>query len=543
MYVDLETIRLLWPELILVLLASWIYIGGTIQPSRFGWTLFSLAGYLISCFAILSGEAPLWHGGEAVSSNVGSGPLAVDFLGHVVRLFALGIGFLFALVASAAARRELASELLATLMLLVAGLMLVARANDIVFLFVSLELVSIPTYVLLYLGRRDRATSEAAVKYFFLSILSSGLLLYGLTMLYGIAGTTTISGLHGSIRDAMLGGSSLLDLAPIALILIFAGFGFKITAVPFHFYAPDVYQGATNANAGLLAVAPKIAGIIALIRLVVVAMPSGSEVSDFAWPLAIVLALLAMTLGNVCALWQQNIRRMMAYSSIAHAGYMLIGIAVALASSGSYGGISATLFYLIVYAFASLGTFAALVSLSTEQHEVSSLEELAGLGKTRPFAAAAIAVCMFSLAGIPPLAGFWGKLALFSSSIRLALAPGTLDPDKGSMSFWFILLAIGGALNAAIAAAYYLRVVATMYFQPSKIDIKARGRTTASLAMGFAALVVIAVGALPRSIMSETQRAEAVSAQPSLAIQQSASPEKVAASAIVSGGSKTAARD
>ncbi|MCA9143269.1 MAG: NADH-quinone oxidoreductase subunit N [Planctomycetaceae bacterium] len=521
MYVDLETIKLLWPELILVLLASWIYIGGTVQQSRLWWTLFSLAGYVVAGYAVFSGEARLWYGAEAGNAYVGSGPLSVDYLGHIVRLFAVGVGFLFALVASAAARRELASELLATLMLLVAGLMLVARANDLVFLFVSLELVSIPTYVLLYIGRSDRATSEAAVKYFFLSILSSGMLLYGMTMLYGIAGTTTISGAGESIRAAMLSGDSLVSLAPIALILILAGLGFKITAVPFHFYAPDVYQGATNANAGLLAVAPKIAGVIALIRLVVVAMPS---VSEYAWQLTIVLALLTMTLGNVCALWQQNIRRMMAYSSIAHAGYMLIGISVALAASGSYGGVSATLFYLIVYAFGSLGTFAALVSLSSEQREISSLEELAGLGKTRPLAAAAIAVCMFSLAGIPPLAGFWGKLTLFSSSIRLAL-----DPANGSLAFWFILLAIGGAVNAAIAAAYYLRVVSTMYFQSSKVEIKACRRNTASLAMGFAALVVIAVGALPRSIISETERAEAVSAQPRLAIQPSASVEAVAA--------------
>ncbi len=535
MYVDLESIKLLWPELILVLLASWIYIGGTVQQSRLWWTLFSLAGYIVAGYAVMSGESRLWYGPEAGDAYVGSGPLAVDYLGYVVRLFTVAIGFLLALVASSAARRELASELLATLMLLVAGLMLVARANELVFLFVSLELVSIPTYVLLYIGRRDRATSEAAVKYFFLSILSSGMLLYGITMLYGIAGTTTISGAHDSIRAAMLGGGSLVGLAPVALILILAGLGFKITAVPFHFYAPDVYQGTTNANAGLLAIAPKIAGIIALIRLVVVAMPT---VSDYAWQLTIVLALLTMTLGNVCALWQQNIRRMMAYSSIAHAGYMLIGISVALAARGSYGGVSATLFYLIVYALATLGTFAALVSLSSEQREISSLEELAGLGKTRPLAAGAIAICMFSLAGIPPLAGFWGKLTLFSSSIRLAL-----DPANSSLTFWFILLAIGGAVNAAIAAAYYLRVVATMYFQSSKVELPTGGRNAASLAMGFATLVVIAIGVLPRSVISETERAESVPAQPRLVIRREASPDKIAVSEVAADRGILAPRD
>lgn len=524
MYVDIETIKLLWPELILVLLASWIYIGGTIQQSRLWWTLFSLAGYAVSGFAIVSSEANLWNSGVAEDVYVGSGPLAVDYLGHLMRLFVVVVGFVFALVASSSARRELASELLATLMLLVAGLMLVARANDLVFLFVGLELVSIPTYVLLYVGRNDRATSEAAIKYFFLSILSSGLLLYGMTMLYGVAGTTTIAGAEDSIQTALLGSSSLIQLAPVALILVLAGLGFKITAVPFHFYAPDVYQGATNANAGLLAVAPKIAGIVALIRLVVVAMPS---VSEFAWQLTVVLALLTMTIGNVCALWQQNIRRMMAFSSIAHAGYMLIGIAVALAATDSHGGTAATLFYLIVYAFGSLGTFAALVSISSEQREVSSLNEIAGLGKARPLAAGVIAVCMFSLAGIPPLAGFWGKLTLFSSSIRLAL-----DPANNELAFWFVVLAIGGALNAAIAAGYYLRVVATMYFQSSNIALKAPSRPAASIAMGFAALVVIAVGAMPRTIMSKAERAEGLARPRTMISEAAEAPAEVVALSV-----------
>jgi NADH-quinone oxidoreductase subunit N len=475
-------------------MAGWIYVGGTFGQARWWWIAFSALVYVSVSFIMAIPEAS-----QAASVT---GPLIIDDVGDTIRWFALGLGILFTLLAGSNTTRELTSELIATLMLLIVGLMLVARANDLVFLFVSLELVSIPTYVLLYLGRRDRETSEATVKYFFLSILSSALFLYGIAWLYGIAGTTTITGNTGdTIRAALAqsaGSDGLSSLAPMALVLIVAGLGFKIAAVPFHFYAPDVYQGATNANAALLAVAPKVAGVIALIRLVVFAMPS---VGQFGWQLALVLAILTMTIGNVCALWQQNLRRMLAYSSIAHGGYLLMGIATAMAA-GTGNGLSATLFYLIVYAIASFAAFAILAAMSSEEEEVSSLEELAGLGKSKPVAAAVIAVCMFSLAGIPPLAGFWGKFMLFASTLRLA----TTTSDA-TLSMWFVILAICGAVNAAIAAAYYLRVVATMYFQPSRVEL-GPVRSAAWCASVIAALLVVAIGVFPRTVETATQRAE-----------------------------------
>ncbi len=256
-----------------------------------------------------------------------------------------------------------------------------------------------------------------------------------------------------------------MTLYLVGMVLVVGGLGFKIAAVPFHFYAPDVYQGTTNTNAGLLAVVPKIAGIVALVRLVSTTLPPDTAIG---WQLALVLAIITMTVGNVCALWQRNIRRLLAYSSIAHAGYMLIGFAVGLAAP-ELGGIAAMLFYLAVYALASLGTFAALTYLSSQQHEVSDMGELSGLSRAHPWIAGAIAVCMFSMAGIPPLAGFWGKLALFSGAIRLAVA------DAGSISTWFLLLAIVAALNAATAAAYYLRVIGAMYFRPATSTPPAEG--------------------------------------------------------------------
>ena len=348
MFVDIDTIRFLWPEIILIVMASWIYVAGAFQPQSTWWTCFSLAVYGITAYVLL-GEASMWTG-DVTGARI-SGPIRIDYMGFVLRCFVVLVGVLFTLMGARSTNRKLTSEFVATVMLLVAGLMLVARANDLVLLFVSLELISIPTYVLLYLGRRDRANSEATIKYFFLSILSSALFLYGLSFLYGIAGTTTLCGVAGqeslqSLDSSTVSAELSVAIAPIALVLLMAGLGFKIAAVPFHFYAPDVYQGCSNSNAGLLAVAPKIAGIVAMLRLLVVAMP---WIADIGWQLAIVLALLTMTLGNVCALWQTNFRRLMAYSSIAHGGYMLIGVAVAFAfhegSSSASGGVGATLQY------------------------------------------------------------------------------------------------------------------------------------------------------------------------------------------------------
>jgi NADH-quinone oxidoreductase subunit N len=380
---------------------------------------------------------------------------------------------------------------LGTIMMLVAGLMLVCRANELVFLYVALELISIPTYVLLFLGRTDRASGEATIKYFFLSILASALLLYGMSFIYGVAqGTTLISGTAAvpGIRGAIEGlPAQHMSLFLIGLVMIVSGLGFKIAAVPFHFYAPDVYQGTTNINAGLLAVAPKIAGILAMIRLVIAILPADST---WGWPLMWVLAILTMTLGNVCALWQDNLRRLMAFSSIAHAGYMLIGFTVALVSASS-GGIGATLFYLAVYVLAALGIFAALAYLSNDEREVSSVSELAGLARSHPWVAGALALCLFSLAGIPPLAGFWGKLTLFTGAIRLALT------GQPGVSVWLLVLAIVGVLNAAIAAAYYLRVISAMYFTPPVTRLATPGGAGAMLGTIACCLFIIVLSVWP----------------------------------------------
>jgi NADH-quinone oxidoreductase subunit N len=387
--------------------------------------------------------------------------------------------------------------------------MLTASANDLVMLFLGLELISIPTYMLLFVGRRDRDSAEAAAKYFFLSIASSAVLLYGLSFLYGLAGTTMLIG-QGEvpgIRDAILtlGDDPRAALAPFALLLVLAGLGFKLAAVPFHFYAPDVYQGTTATNAALLATLPKFAAAAGLVRVVLECLPIEAQQ---AWQVLLVLSILSMTIGNVSALWQKNMRRLLAYSAVAHRGYMLIGLTVAQAGAAqggvnpTYGGVSAFVFYLAVYTFASLGSFTALAAMGTAGTEASDVDDLAGAGRTQPLAAAAMALFMFSLAGIPPLAGFWGKFTLFSAAINLATS------TTGTASQWLIALSVIGVLNAAVAAAYYLRVVGVMYFQGStsqRPGVQVGGAMAATL--GCAALVA-AIGLAPFYLLRATEEAD-----------------------------------
>jgi NADH-quinone oxidoreductase subunit N len=292
-------------------------------------------------------------------------------------------------------------------------------------------------------------------------------------------------------------------LATLALVLTLAGLCFKIAAVPFHFYAPDVYQGTTHPNAALLSVMPKAAGLVALVRILVIATP---HMEPHWWRVVLVISVLTMTLGNVMAFWQDDLRRLLAYSSIAHSGYMLIGLAVSLATSqvaGRWSGLAALWFYLATYAAATIGSFALLEHLGRPDRRIDAVEELAGLGRTRPMAAAVLTVCMFSLAGIPPLAGFWGKFVVFGSALNVhasAVAAGGGQP-------WFVALAVIGVLNAAVAAAYYLRIVAVMYFRAPLATPKAQGGAAAWWCALACALLVLAIGLYPKPLLRESSRA------------------------------------
>jgi NADH-quinone oxidoreductase subunit N len=260
-------------------------------------------------------------------------------------------------------------------------------------------------------------------------------------------------------------------------------------------------------NAALLAVVPKIAGVVALIRILVVAVPHDSA---FAWKLVLVLSLATMTLGNVSALWQVHIRRIMADSSIAHAGYLLIGLAAAMGSQTGHAtgtsAIAAMVFYVLAYAAATLGFFAALAYLSDDDERHATLASLAGIGRAHPAIGGMMAICLFSLSGIPPLVGFWGKFALFRSALDAAF------PSAGTTNPWFLVLAVLGVANATIAAGYYLRIIGALYFQTSEneqVDTPVEGNVGAGLAAIASVLIVIGVGLFTGRAMNGAQAAAA----------------------------------
>ena len=380
-------------------------------------------------------------------------PMAVFF-----KVLLVGASLLVALIFTFRNSRELAGlgqgEFYALLLAVTVSNMLLATANDLVMLYLSLEMVSITSYVMVAYMKGDRLSNEASLKYVLFGAVSTGAMLYGLSLLYGIAGTTSLPG----IRDVLAAGLTDANRYTVYVIalLVFGGFGFKTASVPFHFWCPDVYQGAPTPVTAFLSVAPKAAGFAIMARFFVQGMATGN-VSDWNlaatidWPrVLIVVSVLTMTLGNVAALTQTNMKRLLAYSSIAHAGYIMMGV-VALSADGA----RALMIYLLAYVFMNLGAF-LVVTLIHRHDGTFDLRDYPGLYRRAPFLTVAMAIFLLSLTGIPPLIGFLGKLYVFAAII-----------DKGSGYWWYAAV---GAVNAAIAAYYYARVLKTMVIDAGNED-------------------------------------------------------------------------
>ncbi|OHB72134.1 MAG: hypothetical protein A2V70_07450, partial [Planctomycetes bacterium RBG_13_63_9] len=447
---------------------------------------------------LLVAAAALWQQGGAPCY---AGPIALDGFAYYTRWLALALGALLVLLALRPVSGSGAHECVGLILVIAAGLMLVGVAGGLVLIVVGLELISIATFVVLWRGHRDRASQEATAKYIFPSVLASAMVLCGLSFLYGASGSIRWATM--SDRLAELQGSSA-GFASLAVVLVSAGLGFRIAVVPFHFYAPDVFQETTHANAALLSAVPKAAGLVVLARIT---MAVASHVGEHAWQIALVLAVLTMTLGNVMALWQDNLRRLLAYCSIAHGGYLLIGLAAVLApgrATGEVGPVAALLFHLGVYGLAIIGAFAVLEGLGRRGAPVESVVELAGLARTHPMAAALISVFMFSLAGLPPLAGFWGKLVLLGS------APGIREVASGAEAsgaeVWPWLLGLGalGVVNVVVAAAYHVRIVGVMYFRTPLGVPKAEGGRGTWLAATLCGVLTILIGLWPGPLLRES---------------------------------------
>jgi NADH-quinone oxidoreductase subunit N len=370
------------------------------------------------------------------------------------------------------------------------GMMFMAGGTDLITLFIGLETMAISFYILTGFLKPSRRSNEAAVKYFLLGAFSLGILLYGMSLMYGLSGSTNLR----TIATALLGKEADPRLV-LAVILVVAGMGFKIAAVPFHMWAPDVYEGAPTPITGFLSVGSKAASFAMLLRIFIEGLPTmrtslveariGASAPDVGWGILFyILAVVTMTVGNFAALTQSNLKRMLAYSSIAHAGYLLIG-----AVSGTSRGVTAMLVYLFVYVFMQLGAFAVLALLRRQDVVGDELKDLNGLFFRQPFAAVAMLLFMLSLGGIPPTAGFMGKFWLFSAAI-----------ESG-----YVWLAVIGVLNSAVSLYYYIRIVVYMMLKNEPAGSEPRQTPALAVAMVTAVAATLILGIYPQALFEFAQ--------------------------------------
>ena len=360
----------------------------------------------------------------------------------------------------------------------VLGMLFLTSATDLIMLFLSLEMMTIPVYALAGMQRTSLRSNEAALKYFLIGAFASSVLLYGCALLYGMTGTVDLAGI----------GAAFDPESPIALLgagLVLVGLGFKVSSVPFHQWAPDVYEGAPTTVTSFMATAVKVAGFGALIRVLSLALQPSAE--TFYWVLWW-MAALSMTVGNVMALIQTNVKRMLAYSSIAHAGYVLVGL-----TTGTAEAYAAVLFYLLAYTFMTIGAFTVLANLAYRGDEPVLIDDLSGLNAARPALAAVMALCMFALAGMPGTGGFMGKVQLFMAAVSHGSAIGDTS---------LIVLAVIAVLNSAISLGYYLRLPIVMYMREPSSNALAQVPSSSlqGLALFACAAAVLLLGFLPQNV-------------------------------------------
>ncbi|MBU1707319.1 NADH-quinone oxidoreductase subunit N [bacterium] len=417
------------PELILVIGFVVLMIMDVIRPLRRGAGIVALVILAAAAIEAMTG----WPGtSRIIFATYAHDPFALFF--KVFFCLATMVAVLFSLFTF-----KTDAEYYLLLVGSALGMTLLSGAHDLILLFLAIEMVSIPSYILAGAYRNKQSSGEAALKYVLYGAVSTGVMLFGMSLLYGLTGTTDF----GLIREFFLMESPSPVTLFLAMLFIMAGLGYKIAMVPFHFWCPDVYEGAPTPITAFFSVAPKAAGLAALLRLTVTLLPEGWE-AGWDWPMMFTLASAAtMTLGNLAAIRQQNLKRLLAYSSIAHAGYILMGFA-----SACFLGFQAVLFYLVVYLFMNFGAFFA-VDIVARKEGGEMLRDFRGLGYRAPFTAVIFAIFLFSLVGLPPLAGFIGKFYLFAALIQQKMIP----------------LAIIGVLNSVVSLWYYVKVVREMFLR------------------------------------------------------------------------------
>ncbi|MAM61727.1 NADH-quinone oxidoreductase subunit NuoN [Maritimibacter sp. UBA3975] len=459
MTTDLQTIL---PELILAVYAMLALVGAVYTGKD------ALTGVITWLTAGLMAVLAIWIGTSAAPATEAFGGLFIsDAFAQYAKVAILLAGAVVLVAGQeAVARRGLGRfEYPLLIALATVGMMMMVSAGDMMSLYMGLELQSLALYVVAAMNRDSVKSTEAGMKYFVLGALSSGLLLYGASLTYGYAGTTLFSGIIGAVS----GGEVSLGLL-IGLVFVSAGLAFKISAVPFHMWTPDVYEGAPSPVTAFFATAPKLAAMGLFARVLFDAF--GGAVGDWQQIISL-MAILSMALGAVAAIGQTNIKRLMAYSSISHMGFALMGL-----SAGTALGVQAMLVYMAIYLTMNVGTFAFIMSMERDGKPITEIASLNQFAKGEPLKALAVLVLMFSLAGVPPTVGFFGKLYVLQAAVDAGLT-------------W---LAIGGVIASVISAFYYLRIVYYMYFGETEGTAEAPMSPAAWVAlMGSAAVMVLGV--------------------------------------------------
>jgi len=364
-------------------------------------------------------------------------------------------------------------EYYALMLFATSGMMLMASAGDLISLYLGLELMALSVYVLAGFMRRDSRSNEAGIKYLLLGAFSSGIMLYGMSLLYGLAGTTNLNGILSFLKGADLGNPVLF----LAMVMLMVSFGFKVAAAPFHMWVPDVYEGAPTSVTAFMSAGPKVAGFAVLLRVFLHALgPIHADTSM----LFSLLAVLTMAVGNIMAISQTNIKRMLAYSSIAHAGYALVGLA-----AGGPDGAASVMLYVLIYAVMNMGAFGVVIMLRKAGVRGEEITDFAGLGKTNKTAAFLMLIFLFSLTGIPPMAGFMGKFYIFKSAVQAGL----------------VWLAVAGVLFSAVSAYFYLRVIMQMYMYEPKQEFALVQSPALALALAVSVTAVIVIGIYPTAVL------------------------------------------
>jgi NADH-quinone oxidoreductase subunit N len=482
------------PVIAAILLAAAILVVDFIAPGRFVPAIIvTFMGLtVVAAITAITGQAAA-NAPNGTMTAFGDAYVVDALTTYLDLLFISIVALTLAFAPDYLAERNLPiAEFAAVLVFAMSGAMLIAGSADLLVLFLGLELMVLPGYMLAGYHKTDGYSTEGAIKYFLLGSFSSAIFLFGLAFVWGITGTTNIAQVSDVLGGIASGAATLSPGLGLGLAFLMTGVAFKIAAVPFHYWTPDAYQGSPTPVTGYLSVGPKVGAFALIIRLFGDAL--GPLAAD--WNVVImVLAVLTMTLGNLVALTQDNVKRMLAYSSIAHTGYMLVGFAAY--GEGQILGLEGLLFYGAAYAFMNLGAFAVIAAIQRRLGVTSNLSTFSGLVRREPALALMMTLFLLSLTGIPPTAGFFGKFYVILAAV-----------NAGQQNSWMTVLAVITMLNAAIAAFYYLRVVVYMWMRDPQTDqAPLRHGRLVWAGLSVATVLTIALGLLPGGLLTIVQNA------------------------------------